>query len=348
MRSPQWLSNMKKFPDTKAIRCAVIGYGDAFNMGKVHLEQMQGAGMTPVAVADLNAARLEVAKTDFPLIQTFGDAGEMLAIARPDLVAIITPHNTHAAISLQCLEAGAGVVCEKPMAITLEECDRMISLARKRDLLLSVYHNRHWDGCILEAVDRIVRKRAIGDVFRVEAHMGGHERPGKWWRSSRSISGGIHYDWGVHLVEYTLQLIDSPVVEVSAFAKEGFWETNWGRDTNQDELSAVVRFANGALLNLRITQLDLKPDPYQLVVTGTRGKYCMDQRDFELRQKVGEESRIVQGVNRPGEEDKYYRNVAEALTGKADLVITPEWSRRTMEILSLATRSAEENRAVRV
>lgn len=339
---------MKSFSNTSDIRCAVIGYGGAFNMGKAHLSQMQDAGMTPVAVAEIDAARLEVATEDFPGIQTFTVVAEMLATAKPDLVAIITPHNTHAALSLQCLEAGASVVCEKPMAITLEECDEMIALAKSKDLLLSVYHNRHWDGCIMEAVDRVVNKQAIGDIFRVEAHMGGYGQPGDWWRSSKSISGGIHYDWGVHLIEYTLQLIDSNVVEVSAFAREGFWKTKWGDDTNQDELTAIVRFANGAVLNLRITHLDLKPDANQLVLTGTKGKYCMEQRTFALHQKIGEETHTVQGSNRPGEQDKYYRNVAGSLTGKAKLVITPEWSRRTMEILTMATKSAEENRALRV
>lgn len=337
---------MKHFASAKDIRCAVIGYGGAFNMGCAHLKQMEGAGMSPVAVAELDTARLAVAEKDFPGIQTFTTVDGMLAEARPDLVAIITPHNTHAALSLQCLEAGAGVVCEKPMAITLQECDEMISLAASKDLLLSVYHNRHWDGCVLEAVDRICEKGEIGDVFRVEAHMGGFSQPGDWWRSSRSISGGIHYDWGVHLIEYTLQLVPSEVVEVSAFAKEGIWTTRWGADTNQDELSAIVRFANGALLNLRITHLDAEPERGQVVVTGTRGKYRMDQQTYELVQVVDGETRIRKGKNRPSEQEKYYQNVADALTGQAPLVISAEWSRRTMEILALATESARQGRAL--
>jgi scyllo-inositol 2-dehydrogenase (NADP+) len=339
---------MKIFSSAGEIRCAVIGYGGAFNMGYAHLSQMQTAGMSPVAAAELAPDRLEVARKDFPGIQTFTTVAEMLETARPDLVAIITPHNTHAALSLQCLQAGASVVCEKPMAITLEECDEMIALARAKDLLLSVYHNRHWDGCILEALDRILNKGQVGEVFRVEAHMGGFGNPGDWWRSSHSISGGVHYDWGVHLIEYALQVIDSEVVEVSAFAKTGVWQTKWGEDTNQDELSAIVRFANGILLNLRITTLDIQPDPFPLVLTGTQGKYFMDHRTFELHRKEGDETHVVKGPNRPSETEKYYRNIAEALTGKAGLVISPEWSRRTMEILALASKSAATNRTVGV
>jgi predicted dehydrogenase len=339
---------MKTFSKENEIRCAVIGYGGAFNMGKAHLSQMQAAGMTPVAVAEIDPSRLEVATSDFPGIQTFTTVEGMLNEANPDLVAIITPHNTHAELAMKCLEAGASVVCEKPMAITLEECDQMITVAKKNDLLLSVYHNRHWDGCILEAIERIKTKGEIGEVFRVEAHMGGFSRPGDWWRSSRSISGGIHYDWGVHLIEYTLQVIDSEVVEVSAFSKEGIWTTNWGTDTNQDELSAIVRFANGAMLNLRITHLDSDPPKGQVVFNGTAGKYLMNQGEYEIYRVSGSESTILKGKNRAGEQEKYYQNVAAALAGKDDLVITAQWSRRTMEILDLATRSATAGRALRV
>lgn len=340
---------MKQFKEAKEIRCAVIGYGGAYNMGKAHLSQMAGAGMTPVAVAELDPARLAVAEEDFPGIGTFGSVEEMLAGAKPDLVAIITPHNTHAELALTCLKGGAGVVCEKPMAITIEEADAMIAASRESERLLSVYHNRHWDGCILEAMERIRVRGEIGEVFRVEAHMGGFRHPGETWRASRSLSGGVHYDWGVHLLEYSLQVIGSEVEEVTAFSVSGNWETRWGAtDTNEDELTAIVRFANGAFLDLRLTTLDAAPDQGQVVFTGTGGKYVMDQGSFAIHRVDGEEQRIVKGRNRPGEQETYYRNVAEAMTGEAELVITPEWSRRTVEVLDLASRSAREGRALRV
>ncbi len=110
----------------------------------------------------------------------------MLKKSDVNLVAIITPHNTHAALAVQCLRAGRHVVCEKPLAITTAECDRMIAEAKRAGVVLSTYHNRHWDGCILEAVDRVLGHGAVGDVFRIEAHMGAYGKPGDWWRSSRA------------------------------------------------------------------------------------------------------------------------------------------------------------------
>lgn len=208
---------MSAYRKPSQIKVGVVGYGGAFNMGRQHLQQMQVAGMTPTTVVEKDPARLEVAGMDFPGIETYTDVSEMLKRSAVDLVVIITPHNTHATLALQCLKAGRHVVCEKPLAITTVEVDAMIRAANKAGVMLSTYHNRHWDGRILQAVDIVRKRKLIGDVVRIGCHMGGYSKPGDWWRSSLSVSGGILYDWGVHLLEYSLQLIDSPVTEVSGY-----------------------------------------------------------------------------------------------------------------------------------
>jgi scyllo-inositol 2-dehydrogenase (NADP+) len=342
---------MKRYKAAKDVKCGVIGYGGAFNMGREHLRGMQGAGMTPCAVAELDASRLEVAKQDFPGIETYHSVEEMLAKSKVDLIAVITPHNTHARLAQQCLEAGRNVVVEKPMAITTEECDSMIAAAKASGVILSTYHNRHWDGCILRAVEEIRGKGAIGDVFRIEAHMGGYHKPGDWWRTSRTISGGILYDWGVHLLEYSLQLLQGNLVEVSGFAHIGFWapQTPYKDDTNEDEAHLVARFDSGQWLELTISALDSYPKGMQrrwVEVTGTKGTYLFDGGSWmTTRQEPGE--RIErQGGNPQSQGQKYYENVAAALLGKADLIITAGWARRPIHILDLAVRSAKEGRAL--
>ena len=125
---------MKNYANAAAIKVGVIGYGGAFNMGKAHMTEMQKAGMTPVAVAELDSQRLHVAREDFPGIQTYATVEQMLKKSDVDLITIITPHNTHAQLAVRCLKAGRHVVCEKPLAITTAECDAMISAANANDL----------------------------------------------------------------------------------------------------------------------------------------------------------------------------------------------------------------------
>jgi predicted dehydrogenase len=340
---------MKRYSKPGEIKVGVVGYGGAFNMGKAHLNEMQRAGMQPTAVAEIDPQRLEVARQDFPGIETYSSVAAMLRKSDVDLLAIITPHNTHARLALQCLNAGRHVVCEKPLAITTAECDAMIAAARRRRVVLSTYHNRHWDGCIMQAVKTIRGRRAIGDVVRVEAHMGGWGQPRDWWRSSKSISGGILYDWGVHLLEYTLQLVDAGIVEVTGFAQRGFWaaKTRWKKDTNEDEGVAVVRYANGAWSTLCISAIDSKPKAGWVEITGTRGTYVMEWSGWELITHAGDRTISTKGPNPQSEGWRLYQNIADHLTRGARLIITPEWARRPIHILDLANRSATQGRALR-
>ncbi len=339
---------MKKFKSFKDIKVGVIGYGGSFDMGRHHIEAVKAAGMTPTAVADTDAMQTSAAKADYPEIETFGSLAAMLKNSAVNLVIVITPHNTHAKLACEALRAGRHVVCEKPLAVTTAQCDRMISAARRNKVLLSAYHNRHWDGCIIEAL-RHIRRGEIGEVFRLDAHMGAYARPGDWWRSSRTISGGILYDWGVHLIEYGLQIIDSDVVEVAGFAKTGHWSehTRWGRDTIADEGYAVVRFSHGRWMTLCITQIDSNPRPGRVEITGTKGSYVFDGDWWRKIVHRGGKKVITEGKNPPGRWGRYYQNVAAVLTGKEKLIITPQWSRRTVHILDLAQRSAKRRRALK-
>lgn len=334
---------MKKFKSAKEIKVGVVGYGGAFNMGKAHLSQMRDAGMTPVAVVEVDPERLKVASADFPGIGIYPSVSKMLREADVDLVTLITPHNTHAPLALQCLKAGRHVVCEKPFAITTAECDAIIAVAKRTGLLASTYHNRHWDGCILRAVEQVQKKNVIGDVFRIDARIGRHGKPGDWWRSSRSISGGILYDWGVHLLEYALQLIDSEVVEVSGYAYEGYWapHTKWQADANEDVAKAVVRFKSGAWIDLTVSSLDTNPKPGNFEIHGTKGNYIFEGGDYILHRAENGVTVSERGHHPPDEWARYYRNIAAHLTGKTPLVITPEWARRPIHIIDLAIRSAK-------
>ncbi len=336
---------MGKFKSPGEIKVGVIGYGGAFNMGKAHLNEMKKAGMTPVAVAEIDKERLKVAEQDFPGIETYSSVPEMLKKSDVNLLAVITPHNTHAKLALQCMRANKSVVLEKPMAITTAECDALIAEAKKRGVVLSTYHNRHWDGCILNAL-KLIESGAIGDIVRIECHMGGWGQPKDWWRSSRSISGGILYDWGVHVLEYSLQMLKgAEIVEVSGFSHKGFWasKTKWGKDANEDEAFGVVRFSTGQWLTLSMSSVDSKQKDGAVEVTGTKGTLVMGIGDWKLiTHKEGNVTVTESGASPASEGWKLYQNIADHLVKGEKLVISGEWARRPIHIIDLAVRSAEK------
>jgi predicted dehydrogenase len=227
----------------------------------------------------------------------------------------------------------------------------MIAAAKASRVTLSTYHNRHWDGSIMRAL-REIRKGVIGNVFRVEAHMGSHAQPGDWWRTSKSISGGILYDWGVHLLEYSLQILQADVLEVSGFATKGHWasRTRWKADTNEDEAFAVARLSGNKWLTLNITSIDAlskEADRGMLEITGTKGTYVMGYNDWRVVRPAKKSAATTSGKNPPSEGRRFYRNVANHILKGEKLVITPEWARRPIHILDLACRSAEQHRTLK-
>jgi predicted dehydrogenase len=343
---------VKKFKKARDIKVGVIGYSGAFGMGKVHLDDMKAAGMTPTAVCEINKKQLKVAEKDWPGIETYDSITKMLKKSDVDLIAVITPHNLHAKHVLQCLNAGRSVCCEKPLAITTEECDKMIAAAKKNRCVLTTYHNRHWDGCALTGM-KLIPSGVIGDVVRIEAHMGSYSKPGNWWRSSKSISGGVLYDWGVHVLEYALQIMqisNAKMTEVMGLAKTGYWapKTKWKADTNEDEGFVVVRFDTGQWLTLNLSSIDSNPKPSMLEITGTKGTYLMNHGDYEIIQhKANGQTVVTKGSNIPGDWSKFYKNVADHMVKKTPLIITPEWSRRPIHIIDLANKSAKLGRALK-
>src|SRR5258708_38112448 len=96
---------MKRYKRASDIKVGVVGYGGSYNMGRVHLQEMRAAGMTPTAVAEIDPARLAAATQDFPNIETYSSLPAMLKKSAVDLVTIHTPHKTHAPHALTPLHA---------------------------------------------------------------------------------------------------------------------------------------------------------------------------------------------------------------------------------------------------
>lgn len=327
---------MKVGETTRPIRSAVIGYGAAFNMGRGHANWMNEAGMQTIAACDTDPARMEAARRDFPGIRTYTDVSDLLRDEEVDLCVVILPHNLHAEVSIRCAEAGKHVVVEKPMCLTVAEADAMIDAARKNGVMLSVFHNRRWDGdylAILEAVEQ----GWIGDVFQIEAYRGGYGHPGTWWRSDKKISGGAMYDWGAHFMDWILHLIPAEVVGVNGY----FQKRVWMDVTNEDHARATVRFANGATADLELSNLSRAPKPRWRIL-GTKGAIVDEGGDaFTMHVLYQNMPATVRVPYKKTDWGAYYRGIVAHLQEGAELQVKPEEARRIIAIFEAAERSAE-------
>ena len=327
----------------RVFRCGVIGYSGAFSMGKMHLESMQlNPRMEASAVCELDEGLLAVAAENWPGIATYSRVGDMLRHADLDLVAIITPHNTHARLALQCLDAGVNVVTEKPMAVTTKQIKAMIAMAKRRKVMLSTFHNRRWDGDFMVLRDLIRKEKLIGPVFKIEAFMGGYRKQGDWWRSDRKISGGAIYDWGAHFMDWILNIVGDDIDWVSGYqVKNPEWRKAY---TNEDHSEVTVKFKGGCMSHLEITNLSMDRRPRWRVL-GERGSIVAGDGAFQVQSLVN--GREMSASVPHGKQDfhAYYANVYRHLQGRAKLAVTAESAARVIAVLEAANRSATRGSA---
>jgi scyllo-inositol 2-dehydrogenase (NADP+) len=327
----------------KEIKWGIVGYGGAFGMGKLHGESVNGCeGMKVIAVCDIDPARTAAAKNELPDITTYNDGGAMLANREIDNVINILPHNLHYPISMECLKAGKGVVLEKPMCITTQQATDMIELAKRNGVLLTVFHNRRHDGDYM-AVKEFLDKGIIGEVFRIEAFMGGWSKPGKWWRTEKAISGGNFYDWGAHQVDWVLNFLEGRKIKnVTGF----FQKRVWMDVTNEDETQAIVRFDGDVVADITISQIAKVGKPRWRIL-GTKGaiedrwsgsfKAFTDLKGYPAEMEVKYKQSTW---------NEWYPNLAAHLLKGRALEVKPEEARRVIMVIEYAERSAKEGKSI--
>jgi scyllo-inositol 2-dehydrogenase (NADP+) len=301
----------------------------------------------------------------YPGVQVVRSLEELLAIKDIRLVVIATPNESHFPLAQQCLASGRDVLVDKPFTPTLAEAQTLVALAKKQNRLLTVYQNRRYDGdfqTVLQLIKsgelgRIVGFEANYDRFRPQLKRGA-------WREANQPGAGIFFDIGPHLIDYALTLFGMPdaVTADIRIQREGALV--------DDTFDIAFHYKNGLRANLRSCILAAAPRPH-LIVHGTRGsfvKQTADPQELNLRHgKIpakgpwGAEPEENWGVLTLPEGDGFtqrrvpsvdcdyrvfYANLRDALLGKAQLFVTPEWALDVMQLLELSRQSSNERRTI--
>ena len=191
-------------------KVAVIGYG---GQGAWHCGQVLKSDVVQLAgTYDIKENRRNAAKENGIFVYESNEA--IFADENVDIIVVATPNDVHEDLVVNGLKSGKNVICEKPVALSVESFDRMVAAAEESGKVLSVHQNRRWDVDFL-AVKQVIESGEIGEVIRVESRIHGSRGIPSDWRCEKAPGGGMILDWGVHLIDQMLQLVPDKITSVN-------------------------------------------------------------------------------------------------------------------------------------
>jgi predicted dehydrogenase len=268
----------------RPLRFAVVGLG----MGVQHCCDLRDArGCELVAICDTSPERLEQNRLKFGVKAT-ASFPEVLADPDVDIVNVCTPSGTHADLSVQALQAGKHVVCEKPPDVTVAAVDRMIAAQRESGRQLMVVFQSRFEP-LYQQLRAALRQGRLGRLagvhgscnwWRAQSYFAS---PGNWKGTWRLDGGGSLANQGIHTLDL-MQWLAGPVVE--AYGRFGRFAH---AIESEDKTVAVLTFASGALGTLTTTTAAYPGLDRTLLVHGGRGSVVVED-DRLVRWRIeGEE-----------------------------------------------------------
>lgn len=189
------------------INTAVIGYG--YSAKTFHIPFIQALGEFNLAA--LVTSQPDAAKQALPDTQCYKNVDELLKDSKVELVIITAPNALHFQLASQCIAAGKHVVVEKPFVTQIAQGQDLINQAKQTGKLLSVFHNRRWDGDFL-SLQGLIDSEQLGEIKVFESRFD-RFRPQvrQRWREQPGEGAGILYDLGPHLIDQALYLFGFPL-----------------------------------------------------------------------------------------------------------------------------------------
>ena len=265
----------------KKLRGAIVGYG--FIMEKGHAAAYRDRGdVEIVAIADVSADRRAAAAAAWPQARLYPDHEALFAaeVDRLDFVDIATPPSDHAVVTHAALDAGLHVLCEKPLAASIDEARAMLRHATRAQRVIYPCHN-YKHAPVIKAVRGVIESGRIGKVHLVtlqtfrDTHAKGVTGWRTDWRRERRYSGGgIAMDHGSHTFYLAFEWLRAYPTAISARA------VTMGPFDTEDDFSCSLRFPTGVASAHLSWNAGVRKVMY--TVHGERGAIRVEDDDIEV------------------------------------------------------------------
>lgn len=268
------------------IKIAIVGVG---GISQMHLKgYTSNPDVEVYAFCDINPDRLRYMGEKYGITRLYTDEDKMLAeLPEIDAVSVCTWNCAHAECTIKALNAGKDVLCEKPMSVSVEDAKRMKEAAdRNGRLLMLGFVRRYGNDCLV--MKDFANNDTFGDIYYSKAqYIRRNGNPGGWFSDKSRSGGGCLIDLGVHVIDYVRYIMGcpKPVSVYGATFQKLFNRSNIKTSYSyapadggskricdvEDLAVALVRFDNGAVLNIETSFSLNSKERNAIEIFGTKG-----------------------------------------------------------------------------
>ncbi|MHC4128604.1 MAG: Gfo/Idh/MocA family protein [Planctomycetota bacterium] len=351
-----------------------IGIIGAGGVAALHAGAVASAGLRLAGVCDVDLDRARALAAKYPPAEATGSADELLADPGVAAVVVATPNVLHKDLAMAALGAGKDILLEKPMAMSVGECDEIIAARQQTQRLVQLgFVCRCAPAAV--AARRLLEAGRLGRIYHVKASIyrrRGIPGLGRWFTTKARSGGGVLVDLGVHLIDLALHLTGHPrPARASAVCTSTFgspidryaFENMWGGPPDpqgvfdvEDAATALVRFDGGLSMELNaFWAADLSEDRMrsQIVLLGDKGGCCLDLWNNDLILTTEQEGRLADVPEALPEGDAWAaawtqqaETFARNVAGRTPPEASAEDGRAVQTMLEVLYRSAAEGREV--
>lgn len=342
------------------LKYALIGCG---KISANHIAAAQANNLEIVALCDVYPASMEalIAKFDLPrTIHQYSDHRELISKEQLDLVAVCTENGKHGSIALDFIEAGCNVIIEKPIALSLEEADQIITRAKEKNVKVSTCHQNRFNQSIIKIREAVDQHR-FGKLFYGTAHIrwnrGFDYYAGSKWRGTWEHDGGALMNQCIHNIDLLRWMMGDDIIEVVGMTDN----LNHPYIEAEDLGIALIRFANGSYGIVEGTTTiypqNLEETLYLFGEKGTvkaAGQSVNIIEEWQFADAIDDTQEVKEqfSKNPPNiygyGHTPYYADVIDAVLNDREPSVTAEDGRRAVELILAIYKSAAEAQRVKL
>ena len=341
------------------MKYALIGCG---RISPNHIAAAKANDLEFTGICDLDKEKMneKALKFGIDMVRQYTDYHEMLEKEKPELVAIATESGRHAAIALDCIEAGCNLIIEKPIALSLADADAIINAAKRKNVKVCVSHQNRFNKSI-QKIREAVEEGRFGRMFYGTAHI-------RWcrdenyytqarWRGTWEQDGGALMNQCIHNIDLLRWMMGDEIDEVTGMTDR----LNHDYIEAEDFGAALVKFKNGSYGIIEGTT-DLYPKNLEetLYLFGEKGTVkaggqsvneIEEWRFADALEKT--EEVITEFAENPPNvygfgHTPLYADVVDAIRNDREPYVNAEAGKHALELVLAVYKSAAESRAVKL